>query len=335
MGVPLRQMAVVGRHVLSHRRKKTPRYPLVLMLEPLFRCNLSCVGCGKIQYPKEVLDRHLSVEECLAAAEECAAPVVSVAGGEPTIHPDCVAIVEGLVAQRRFVYLCTNGLLYERVLPKLKPSIYFSFNIHLDGPEPQHDEIARRPGVFQTALKAIRAAKAAGFRVTTNTTLFEGAPADGYRRLFDLLAELGVDGMTVAPGYSYRKADEQDRFLPRDRVRSLARELLENKPRAWSFNHSPQYLDFLQGRREYQCTPWGTPTRNVLGWQRPCYLLDDSHAGSFRELLEETDWSRYGRGRDPRCENCMTHCGYEPSAVIEATSSVRGMLSAAFSLFTK
>jgi len=332
MGIPLRQMTAVGRYVLRHRRRRTPRYPLVLMLEPLFRCNLSCAGCGKVQHPKEVLDRQLSVEECLAAAGECGAPVVSLAGGEPTIHPDCAAIVEGLLAQGRFVYLCTNGLLYERMLPKLKPSPRLSFNIHLDGSEEIHDGIARREGVCRTAIEADRAAKAAGFRVTTNTTLFDGAAAGVYRELFDLLASLRVDGMTLAPGYSYEKADGQDRFLARARVHELARELLEKRPRAWAFNHSPQYLEFLQGKREYQCTPWGTPTRNVFGWQRPCYLLADSHAASFAELLEKTDWERYGRGRDPRCEHCMTHCGYEPSAVIEATSSVRGMLSAALSL---
>jgi hopanoid biosynthesis associated radical SAM protein HpnH len=302
------------------------------MLEPLFRCNLACAGCGKIQHPTEILRQHLSPESCFKAVEDCGAPIVSIAGGEPLLHPQIEAIAAGLVARKKFVYLCTNALRLAQSLGKFTPSPYFTFSVHLDGQQSRHDELVCRDGTFDIAIQAIKAAKAAGFRVTTNTTVFEGENPEELRQFFDFVTTLGLDGLMISPGYSYEKAPDQEHFLKRERTTDLFRRVFSGK--RWDFNHSPLFLEFLQGKREYQCTPWGNPNYSVLGWQKPCYLLADGYANTFQELMDETDWDRYGTGRDPRCADCMVHCGYEPTAVMDAVSSPAKMLHSAFATLT-
>jgi len=319
MSIPLRQALLVGAYVLKQRLQGRKRFPLVLMLEPLFRCNLACAGCGKIQHPTSILRKNLSPEDCYHAVEECGAPVVSIAGGEPLLHPQIDEIAAGLVARKKFIYLCTNALLLEKYLDKFTPSPYFTFSVHLDGLRERHDQMVCREGTFDIAIRAIKAAKNAGFRVTTNTTVFEGENAEELRAFFDYASGLGIDGMMVSPGYSYEKAPDQEHFLKRERTKTLFRKVLAGKK--WDFNHSPFFLDFLQGKREYQCTPWGNPNYSVLGWQKPCYLMADGYATTFKELMEETAWDKYGTGHDPRCADCMVHCGYEATAVTDAMSS--------------
>jgi hopanoid biosynthesis associated radical SAM protein HpnH len=324
VGIPLKQALAVGKYIAIQRLRRRERYPLVLMLEPLFRCNLECMGCGKIQHPESILERHLTPEQCWAAAEECGAPMVSIAGGEPLIHPAIERIAAGLVERGKFVYLCTNAILLERKLDLFQPSDHLTFNVHLDGIAPHHDASVQRAGVHRTAVAAIRAAKARGFRVTTNSTIFLGHPPEDLHRFFDEMMALGVDGMTVSPGYGYERAPVQDKFLHREQTRELFRQALAPAARrGWRFNHSPLYLDFLQGLREYQCTPWGSPNYSVLGWQRPCYLFSEGgYARTFRELMEETDWDRYGTGRHEKCADCMVHSGYEPSAVRDSMATL-------------
>ncbi len=330
MSIPLRQALTVGAYILKQRIKGRKQYPLVLMLEPLFRCNLACAGCGKIQHPTSVLRKDLSPEDCFRAAEDCAAPVVSIAGGEPLLHPQIDQIAAGLIAREKFVYLCTNALLLEKAISKFTPSPYFSFSVHLDGLRERHDDLVCRDGIFDTAIQAIESAKAVGFRVTTNTTVFEGESPEDLRRFFDFVSTLGTDGMMVSPGYSYEKAPDQENFLKRQRTKDLFREILQG--RKWDLNHSPFFLDFLQGKREYQCTPWGNPNYSVLGWQKPCYLMADGYAGTYQELMEGTPWDKYGTGRDPRCADCMVHCGYEASAVMDTVSNPVKTLQSAFQM---
>jgi hopanoid biosynthesis associated radical SAM protein HpnH len=326
MSVPVSQAFAVARYVLSHKLRRRKRYAIVLMLEPLLRCNLACAGCGKIQHPADVLRRQLSPEQCFRAAEECGAPIVSIPGGEPLLHPDIDAIVEGLVARRKYVYLCTNALKLEDALPRFRPTKYLTFSVHLDGPREEHDRAVCRAGVYDVAISAIRTAIAAGFRVTTNTTLYDGIDPQRIRNLFDTLAALGVEGMMISPGYSYAKAPDQQHFLRRSKTESLFRRILGNPRRGWRFNQSPLFLEFLQGRYALECTPWGNPTYNVFGWQKPCYLLDEGYVDTFEELLAATEWSRYGRASgNPRCADCMVHSGYEPTAV-STTFSARGLL---------
>jgi hopanoid biosynthesis associated radical SAM protein HpnH len=324
MAVPLSQSLTVTLYVLGQKLKGNARYPLVLMLEPLFRCNLACAGCGKIQYPEHVLQRRLTPEECWAAAEECGAPIVSIPGGEPLIHPDMPEIVRGLVARKKYVYLCTNALLLERKLEAYTPSKYLTFSIHMDGLREEHDIAVCRDGVYDIALRAIKAALARGFRVTTNTTLFDGVNPERVRTFFDRMMELGVEGMMISPGYSYQKAPDQEHFLRRHRVKELFAAILGDRKKGWRFNQSPLFLEFLMGKRDYQCTPWGNPTYNIFGWQRPCYLLQDGYAPTFKALMETTDWDRYGTGRNERCADCMVHCGYEATAVDDTFSSWSG-----------
>lgn len=322
MGIHLQQALAVGKYLVTQRLKGRKRYPLVLMLEPLFRCNLACSGCGKIQHPKDILKQNLSPEDCFAAVEECGAPVISIPGGEPLLHPQIDQIVQGLVDRKKFVYLCTNGLLLEKSLHKFTPSPYLSFSVHLDGMRELHDQCVDRKGVFDIAVSAIRAAKAKGFRVTTNTTVFEGADPKEIQDLFDYLTTLGVDGMMVSPGYSYEWAPDQDHFLQREQTKALFREILapfQAGQKAWSFNHNPLFLDFLVGQKDYDCTPWGSPSYSVLGWQKPCYLLNEGHYKTFQELLDKTDWDQYGpKSGNPKCADCMVHCGYEPTAAVDA-----------------
>lgn len=318
MGVNFKQSASVAGYVLKQRLLRREKYPLALMLEPLLRCNLACGGCGKIQYPDHILDKRLSPEECWEAAEECGAPVVSIAGGEPLIHPEIDKIVEGLVKRKRFIYLCTNALLLESNLSRFKPSKYLSFSVHLDGMEKRHDEMVCQKGVFQKAVKAIKAAKAAGFQVTTNTTVFNGEEPEHLREMFDMLTAEGIDGMMISPGYAYEKAPMQDLFLQREQTSEMFKEILEgHKAKGWKFNHSPFFLEFLQGKHaDYDCTPWGNPTRTVFGWQKPCYLLGEGYVKTFKELMTTTEWDNYGRkSGNPKCQNCMVHCGFEATAV--------------------
>jgi hopanoid biosynthesis associated radical SAM protein HpnH len=329
MGVPVSQMWSVARYVLGKTLRGEKRYPLVLMLEPLFRCNLACAGCGKIQHPSEILKRQLTPEQCFRAVDECGAPMVSIPGGEPLLHPQIDEIVEGLVARRKYIYLCTNAILLEKNLSRFKPTKFISFSVHIDGPREEHDLAVCREGVFDVAVRAIRTAVAAGFRVTTNTTMFNTADPERMREMFDILMGLGVEGMMISPGYAYEKAPDQDHFLHRNQTVELFRRTLANPKRSWVFNQSPLFLEFLKGNWQLECTPWGNPTYNMFGWQRPCYLQQDGYCATYKELLETTDWSAYGReSGNEKCQDCMVHCGYEPTAVAQTFNSLRGLVAA-------
>lgn len=322
MAIQLQQAIAVGTYILKQRLQGKKRFPLVLMLEPLFRCNLACSGCGKIQHPLEILKQNLTPEQCFNAVEECGAPVVSIPGGEPLLHPQIDEIVEGLVARRKFIYLCTNGILLEEKLDLFTPSPYLTFSIHLDGLQAQHDQCVDREGVFDKAIKAIKTAKAKGFRVTTNTTVFEGANPQEMQEFFEFLENLGIDGMMISPGYSYEWAPDQEHFLQREQTKALFKEILspwKKGTKRWQFNHNPLFLEFLMGDRDYDCTPWGSPSYSVLGWQKPCYLLNEGYFETYEELLNKTEWEKYGqKSSNPKCSNCMVHCGYEPTAAMDA-----------------
>jgi hopanoid biosynthesis associated radical SAM protein HpnH len=320
VGIPIFQKARVGAYVVRQHLAGRRRYPLVLMLEPLFRCNLACAGCGKIDYPDEILNQRLSVAECLGAVDECGAPVVSIAGGEPLLHKELDQVVRGIIARRKFVYLCTNALLMEKKLDQYEPSPYFVWSVHLDGDKEMHDRSVCQSGVFERAISAIHAAKQRGFRVNINCTLFNNADPERVAAFFDSTKKLGVDGITVSPGYAYERAPDQQHFLNREKTKQLFRDIFRRGRggRAWSFNQSGLFLDFLAGNQTYHCTPWGNPTRTVFGWQRPCYLLGEGYAKTFRELMEETDWDTYGTGNYEKCADCMVHCGYEATAVQDA-----------------
>ncbi|HAA49921.1 MAG TPA: adenosyl-hopene transferase HpnH [Planctomycetaceae bacterium] len=330
MAVPISQMWTVARYVVEQRLKRRRRFPLVLMLEPLFRCNLACAGCGKIQHPTSVLRQHLSPQQCFDAADECGAPIVSIPGGEPLLHPEIVEIVEGLVDRGKYVYLCTNALLLKDALPRFQASKYLTFSVHLDGPAEEHDAAVSRDGVYAIAEQAIASAIESGFRVTTNTTLFNTAEAGPIRSFFDRLMAMGVEGMMISPGYPYQKAPDQDHFLHRRETVSLFRRLLHNRPRRWRFNQSPLFLEFLQGHWDLPCTPWGNPTFNLHGWQKPCYLLDEGSVDSFDQLMQTTDWDSYGpQNSNPACTDCMVHSGFEPTAVSQTFGSLRAFLMTA------
>lgn len=321
MGIPFQQMAQIGGYVLRQQLMGRKRYPLVLMLEPLFRCNLACAGCGKIDYPDEILNQRLSYEECMAAIDECGAPAVSIAGGEPLLHREMPRIVEGFVARKKFVILCTNALLLAKKLHEYKPSPYLALSIHLDGDRMMHDASVCQSGVYDKALEAIRLARSKGFRTQINCTLFDGADPERVARFFDLMTEVGIDGITVSPGYSYERAPDQEHFLSRGRTKTLFREIFKRRRgKKWSFTQSDLFLDFLAGNQRYACTPWSMPARTVFGWQRPCYLLGEGYVKTFKELIDGTDWDRYGVGNYEKCANCMVHCGFEGTAV---TDSVR------------
>ena len=323
MALTLRQNLLVGRYIVQQRLKGRTKYPLVLELEPLYQCNLACAGCGKIQHPDDILARRLSVQQCIDAVEECGAPVVSIAGGEPLVHREIGAIVDALVARRKLVILCTNALLMVKKLDLLKPSPYFTWMVHIDGLRERHDQSVSRPGVFDKAVEAIREAKRRGFRVCTNTTFFSQDDAASIRAVLDFLNDdLQVDSMQISPGYAYEKAPDQDHFLGVKRTKQLFRKAFGGGRRSkWRLNHSPLFLDFLEGKVDFPCTAWGIPSYSIFGWQRPCYLMADGYARSYKELIETTDWEHYGRGKDPRCANCMAHCGYEPSAVMATVRS--------------
>jgi hopanoid biosynthesis associated radical SAM protein HpnH len=318
VSIPLRQTIRVGAYVAGRHLRGTARYPLVLMLEPLFRCNLACAGCGKIDYPDAILNQRLSLAECLEAVDECGAPIVVLAGGEPLLHREIDKIAAGIAAKKKFVYLCTNALLLEKRIDQFAPNPYFAWTIHLDGDREEHDRSVCQEGVYDRAVAAIALAKARGFRVNINATLFDTALPDRAARFFDTVTELGVDGITVSPGYAYERAPDQEHFLSRRRTKELFRGIFRHRTRRWSFNQSGLFLDFLAGNQSYRCTPWGNPTRNFFGWQRPCYLLGEGYARTFRELMEETDWDAYGTGNYEKCAQCMVHSGYEATAVVDA-----------------
>jgi hopanoid biosynthesis associated radical SAM protein HpnH len=330
MSVPLRQSLTVGAYLARQRLARRERFPLLVELEPLYQCNLACAGCGKIQHPDHVLRRRMPVEVAVEAIEESGAPMVSIAGGEPLIHPEINAIAAELVRRRKYVYLCTNAILMERKLDLFEPSPRFAWAVHLDGLRERHDASVCREGVFEVAVSAIHAAKERGFRVTTNTTFFTHDSPQTVRRVLDFLNdELEVDEMMISPAYAYERAPDQDHFLGVRETHELFRAAFaDGRRRRWRLNHTPLFLDFLEGKVDFQCTAWGIPSYSVFGWQRPCYLMADGYAKTYRELVETTDWEAYGRGRDPRCDNCMAHCGYEPTAVLATTRSVRQSLRA-------
>jgi hopanoid biosynthesis associated radical SAM protein HpnH len=317
VSIPALQKIRVGAYLARQHLAGRKRYPLVLMLEPLFRCNLACAGCGKIDYPDEILNQRISVADALQAVDECGAPVVSIAGGEPLLHREIHKIAEGIVARRKFVYLCTNALLMEKKLDLFKPSPYFVWSVHLDGNKQMHDKSVCEEGVYDRAVKAIAAAKKRGFRVNINCTLFNDAKADQVADFFDRCESIGIDGITVSPGYAYERAPDQQHFLNRNKTKQLFRDIFArgNGGKNWKFSQSSMFLDFLAGNQTYHCTPWGNPTRTVFGWQRPCYLLGEGYAKTFKELMEGTDWDKYGTGNYEKCADCMVHSGFEATAV--------------------
>jgi hopanoid biosynthesis associated radical SAM protein HpnH len=328
MSVPVSQMWTVASYVIRQKLAGRKRYPLVMMLEPLFRCNLACAGCGKIQYPAHILKRNMPVDEALKAVDECGSPMVAIPGGEPLMHPEIHKIVEGLIARKKYIYLCTNALLLKEKLDNFKPSKYLTFNVHMDGQREHHDFAVCKEGGYDEAVEGIKEALKRGFRVTTNSTLFDGTDAKSVRAFFDEMMDLGVEGITVSPGYQYEKAPDQQHFLERESTRQLFRAILSNRKARWKFNLSPLFLEFLAGKREYDCTPWGMPTYNMFGWQKPCYLLQDGYAESFQELLDATEWHHYGHASgNPKCGNCMVHSGFEASAVNDTFGSWGGFFA--------
>ncbi|WP_342238932.1 adenosyl-hopene transferase HpnH [Inquilinus sp. OTU3971] len=317
MGIPLHQQIRIGAYLLKNHLMGTKRYPMVLMLEPLFRCNLACAGCGKIDYPDEILNQRLSVADCLQAVDDSGVPVVSIAGGEPLLHKEMAEVVQGIIDRKKYVYLCTNALLMEKKLDQYKPSPFLIWSVHLDGDQEDHDRSVCQDGVYDRAVKAIKAAKARGFRVNINCTLFNNAVPERVANFFDDVKAMGVDAITVSPGYAYERAPDQQHFLSRQTTKQLFRDIFKrgDNGKRWSFSQSTMFLDFLAGNQTYHCTPWGNPTRTYFGWQRPCYLLGEGYAQTYKELMEETDWDKYGTGNYEKCANCMVHSGYEASAV--------------------
>lgn len=330
MGIPLRQTVRVGAYLVKQKLARRRKFALTLELEPLFACNLACEGCGKIQQPADQLKRRMSVEKAVGAAEECGAPVVSIAGGEPLMHPQIEQIVEELIKRKKFVYLCTNALLMPRKMDRFTPSPYFAWAVHIDGLEERHDESVAKQGVFAQAVDNIKEAQRRGFRVTTNSTFFTHDTPQSVIDVLDYLNnELEVDQMMISPAYAYEKAPDQDHFLGVEETRELFRKAFDDgRRKRWRLNHSPLFLDFLEGRTDFGCTAWGIPSYSLYGWQKPCYLMDDGYAETYQELLDETDWEAYGRGRDARCNNCMAHCGYEPTAVMATMGSLTESLRA-------
>ncbi len=319
MAIPMTAVARIGAYIAKNHFSGVKRYPLVLMLEPLFRCNLACAGCGKIDYPDEILNQRLSYEDCMEAIDECGAPVVSIAGGEPLLHRDLPRIVQGFLAKKKFVILCTNALLLTKKIDQYKPDPMFTWSIHLDGDKAMHDKSVCLDGVYETAVAAIRLAKSKGFQVSINCTLFQGADPERVAGFLDEVKKVGVDGVTISPGYAYERAPDQEHFLNRTKTKQLFRDILKRRRggKAWSFTQSTMFLDFLAGNQAYHCTPWGNPTRTVFGWQRPCYLLGEGYAKSFKELMEDTAWDDYGVGNYEKCADCMVHSGFEASAVTD------------------
>jgi hopanoid biosynthesis associated radical SAM protein HpnH len=332
LAVPLNQKLRVGAYVMRKHLMGVKRYPLVLMLEPLFRCNLACAGCGKIDYPDPILNQRLTVEQCLEAVDECGAPVVSIAGGEPLLHREIEQVVEGIIARKKFVYLCTNALLMEKKIDRFKPNSFFVWSVHLDGDREMHDKSVCEEGVYERAVAALKLARDRGFRVNINCTLFDGTDPVRVSKFFDDAMAMGVHGITVSPGYAYERAPDQAHFLNRRKTKQLFRDIFRlGRGHKWSFSQSSLFLDFLAGNQSYHCTPWGNPTRNYFGWQRPCYLLGEGYAKSFKELMTETDWDSYGTGNYEKCADCMVHSGYEATAVMDSVKRPLQALGVALS----
>jgi hopanoid biosynthesis associated radical SAM protein HpnH len=331
MSIPMRQTARLGAYLFKQKIKGVKKFPLIVELEPLFACNLACAGCGKIQHPHDVLKQRMPVEQAVGAIMESGAPMVSIAGGEPLMHPQIDEIVRQLIAKKKFVYLCTNGLLLKRHIHKFKPSPYFAWVVHIDGLKEAHDRAVSKEGGFEGAVEAIRLAKEAGFKVNTNTTFFNTDTAQSVIEVLDYLNDdLKVDNLMISPAYAYEKAPDQEHFLGVTQTRELFKKAFaDGRRQKWRFNHSALFLDFLEGKKDFECTPWGIPSYSLFGWQRPCYLLNDGYVGTYKELIETTDWDKFGRGKDPRCANCMAHCGYEPSAVLATMGSLRESIRAA------
>jgi hopanoid biosynthesis associated radical SAM protein HpnH len=331
MSIPLRQTARLGAYLFKQKIKGVKKFPLIVELEPLFACNLACAGCGKIQHPHDVLKQRMPVEQAVGAIMESGAPMVSIAGGEPLMHPQIDEIVRQLIAKKKFVYLCTNGLLLKRHIHKFKPSPYFAWVVHIDGLKEAHDRAVSKEGGFEGAVEAIKLAREAGFKVNTNTTFFNTDTAQSVIEVLDYLNDdLKVDNMMISPAYAYEKAPDQEHFLGVTQTRELFKKAFaDGNRKRWRMNHSALFLDFLEGKRDFECTPWGIPSYSLFGWQRPCYLLNDGYVGTYKELIETTDWDKFGRGKDPRCANCMAHCGYEPSAVLATMGSLRESIRAA------
>jgi hopanoid biosynthesis associated radical SAM protein HpnH len=330
MAVPFRQSIRVAAYLAEQKLRRRDKFPLLVELEPLFQCNLECAGCGKIQHPEHVLRRRMSVEQAVGAIEESGAPMVSIAGGEPLIHPEIDEIVRQLLARKKFVYLCTNAILMEKKLDKFKPNPYFAWAVHIDGLKERHDASVCRDGIFDKAVAAVRTAKEQGFRVTTNTTFFTHDSPNTVRQVLDFLNdELKVDQMMISPAFAYEKAPDQEHFLGVRQTHELFQQAFaDGRRKKWRLNHSPLFLDFLEGKVDFQCTAWGIPSYSLFGWQRPCYLMADGYTKTYKELIETTDWDKYGRGRDPRCDNCMAHCGYEPTAAFATAGSLKESLRA-------
>ena len=323
MSVSLHQQVRVGAYVAKQTIMRREKYPLVLFLEPLFRCNLACPGCGKIDYPAPILNKRLTPQECFDAVDECGAPVVAIPGGEPLIHKEIGEIVEGIVVRKKFVSLCTNALLLEKKLHLFKPSPFLFFSVHLDGLEEEHDHAVDQKGTFKIAVKAIKAAQDAGFQVNVNATIFDNMTAEQVADYLDFATDLGVN-ISISPGYAYERAEDKDHFLSREKTKNLFRDIFrigKDRGREWNLSHSSLFLNFLAGNEEYTCTPWGSPTRNVFGWQKPCYLLGEGYVSTFKELMDTTDWDSYGTGKYEKCSNCMAHCGYEPTAAMDAVKN--------------
>ena len=332
MAVPLNQKLRVGAYIVKQHLMGMQRYPLVLMLEPLFRCNLACAGCGKIDYPDPILNQRLTVEQCLEAVDECGAPIVSIAGGEPLLHREIEQVVQGIIARKKFVYLCTNALLMEKKIDRFKPNPFFVWSVHLDGDREMHDKSVCEEGVYDRAVAAIKLARDRGFRVNINCTLFDGTDPVRTAKFFDDVMAMGVHGITVSPGYAYERAPDQAHFLNRRKTKQLFRDIFSRgRGHKWQFSQSSLFLDFLAGNQSYHCTPWGNPTRNYFGWQRPCYLLGEGYAKSFKELMTETDWDAYGTGNYEKCADCMVHSGYEATAVMDSVKRPLKALGVALS----
>jgi hopanoid biosynthesis associated radical SAM protein HpnH len=331
MAMPLRQSLRLGGYLLKQKLLRRDKFPLLVELEPLFACNLKCAGCGKIAQPASLLKQRMPVEQAVGAIEESGAPMVSIAGGEPLMHPQIDEIVRQLLDRNKIVFLCTNALLLPKHIHKFTPHRNFAWMVHIDGLRERHDESVSKVGGFDGAVAAIKQAQAAGFRVLTNTTFFtQDTPQDVIEVRDYLNDELKVDNMQISPGYAYEKAPDQEHWLGVEQTRELFKKAFaDGRRRRWRLNHSPVFLDFLEGKRDLRCTAWGIPSYSLLGWQRPCYLLDDGYASTYQELIEETDWEAFGRGRDPRCANCMAHCGYEPTAVIATMGSLKETIRAA------
>ncbi len=333
MGFPLLQAARIGAYVVKQHLTGVQRYPLVLMLEPLFRCNLACAGCGKIDYPDEILNQRLSYDQCMAAIDECGAPAVSIAGGEPLLHRDMPKIVEGFLAKKKFVILCTNALLMKKKIDQYKPHPYFTWSIHLDGDQAMHDKSVCQDGVYETAVEAIRLAKSKGFRTQINCTIFDGADPERLATFFDEMKAIGCDGITISPGYAYERAPDQEHFLNRAKTKQFFRDVLKrgNGGKNWVFTNSSLFMDFLAGNQTYECSPWSMPARTVFGWQKPCYLLGEGYTKTFKDLMETTEWDQYGVGKYEKCADCMVHCGFEGTATTDSVKNPIKLLKLAFS----